>query len=91
MAKAPKEQRVDWAKLLGDLKEEGMTFRAIKAATGIPVTTLHDYKAKGAEPRYADGTRLVALWHRKAARQLPVMPASERRARSKTGGEDGGN
>lgn len=52
---------VDWFRLLCDLKKFDFSHNDIKNMTGIPVGTLAGYK-QGAEPKHADGEKLVKLW-----------------------------
>ena len=65
------DQRHDWSRILIDLSMHGMTLQAVFEATGIPVSTLHGFKNLDAEPKHADGDRLLALW---AGRMHPPVP-----------------
>ena len=72
------DQRYDWWRILQDLSMHGMTMEGIFAATGIPKSTLAGYKNLDAEPKHADGERLLALWHRKMHPPAPVVNDSVR-------------
>ncbi len=72
-------QRVDWWRILDDLRKLGLGFDAVSRGTGIPVSTLAGYKNLNAEPKHADGSVLIALWKtRHDAAPLPVMAGSVR-------------
>lgn len=53
--------RVDWFRILDDLKREGYGLREIAHFTHIPRTNLHRYRC-GAEPMYSNGDRLIGFW-----------------------------
>ncbi len=55
------KQRVDWFRVLVDLKRAQLSLRAIEDLTGISRSSLDRYKA-GGEPTHADGERLIQLW-----------------------------
>lgn len=55
------EPRVDWFAILADLQRKGLPVSAVALQIGVPRTTLLGYK-QGAEPKHADGERLVGLW-----------------------------
>jgi hypothetical protein len=56
---------VDWNQLFIDLSKCGLTMLEISETTGIPKTTLMDYKNSGAEPPYSNAVNLLALWKKK--------------------------
>ncbi len=56
---------VDWNQLFIDLSKSGLTMLEIAEATGIPKSTLMDYKNSGAEPPYSNAVNLLALWKTK--------------------------
>jgi len=60
--------RVDWFRILQDLKESGWSLYRVQEEIDIPKTTLIGYKS-GAEPRHKDGEKLIGLWVR-----ITVMP-----------------
>lgn len=55
------EPRVDWFAILVGLQRCGLSAAAVAIQTTIPRTTILGYK-QGAEPKHADGERLIALW-----------------------------
>ena len=74
-------QRYDWSRILLDLSMHGMTLQAVFEATGIPVSTLHGFKNLDAEPKYADGNRLLALWQHRMHPPVPRITGSIRQER----------
>lgn len=54
---------VDWFQVITDLSKLGYTLHSIAIAIGVAKSTLIGWK-QGAEPKYQDGERLVALWSR---------------------------
>jgi len=75
------DQRYDWSRILLDLSMHGMTLAAVSEATGIPVSTLHGFKNLDAEPKYADGNRLLALWQHRMHPPVPRITGSIRQER----------
>jgi hypothetical protein len=59
----------------------GMTLQAVFEATGIPVSTLHGFKNLDAEPKHADGDRLLALWQHRMHPPVPRITGSIRQER----------
>ena len=71
--------RVDWWRVLDDLRRVGLGFEAVSKGTGIPVSTLAGFKNLDVEPKHADGTVLVALWKtRHDTRVVPIVSGSVR-------------
>lgn len=69
-----KVKRVDWFRVLADLRDRGLTLRVITACTAISKPTLLDLRNQEADPKMHQGELLVALWVRttgKPASQLP--------------------
>ncbi|MPS36016.1 hypothetical protein [Stenotrophomonas acidaminiphila] len=58
---ATEPERVDWFQVLVDLGRCGVPASSAAAAIGIPKSTVQGWK-QGAEPKFADGEKLVALW-----------------------------
>lgn len=56
-------QRVDWFRLIDDLKRAGKSLYDAGEATGIPTSTIYGYK-EGAEPKHSDGEVLIGYWLR---------------------------
>lgn len=75
------DQRLDWWRILEDLRMHRMTLEAISEATGIPKSTLLGYKNLQAEPKHADGERLLAVWR---TRMLPPVPIIRDSVRSRS-------
>ncbi len=75
-------QRVDWWRLLEDLRRAGLSLESISGATKIPKSTLLGYRNLDAEPKHADGSVLVSLWKtRHDAAMVPIQPGSVRNHR----------
>ncbi len=77
--------RVDWFRVLVDLKAADLSLRQVEDLTGISRSALDRYKG-GVEPAHADGERLIALWceatgsWRDALPLIANVPDSGRRA-----------
>lgn len=56
------ELRVDWFRLLADLKRLGWSHYAIEAELGIARETLRDWANRVQEPRHHAGEKLIAFW-----------------------------
>lgn len=55
--------RVDWFRVMCDLQSKGYSLVNIAAAIGVAHSTLMGWRNPPyAEPRHADGERLVMLW-----------------------------
>lgn len=65
--------RVDWFQVLTDLSRKGVPVLAISSAIGVPQSTILGWK-QGAEPKFADGERLVALWLGLTDRPIEQLP-----------------
>ncbi len=65
--------RVDWFRILDDLKREGYGLRDITHFTGIPRSTLLTYRA-GSEPGYSTGQKLVMFWAQATSRDAASVP-----------------
>lgn len=57
-----KIKRVDWFRLLVELKRAGWSLRAMSAATSISKPVLVGLRNNGAEPKHKAGEALVELW-----------------------------
>ena len=75
------DQRVNWWQVIEDLRRAGMTTEAVAKAVAIPKSTLLGYKNLAAEPRHADGERLLALWRATVMPAVPVLADSVRQER----------
>jgi hypothetical protein len=74
-------QRCDWWRVLEDLRMHGLSLEAIADATGIPKSTILGYKNLAAEPKHADGDRLIGLWRARMMPPVPVVPGTTRSRR----------
>ncbi len=54
--------RVDWFRVLTDLRRSGMALSLISAVVLLSKTKLLDLRNLGAEPKHAPGERLLTLW-----------------------------
>lgn len=55
-------KRVDWFRLLVELKRAGWSLRGMSAATRISKPVLVGLRNSGAEPKHKAGEALIALW-----------------------------
>jgi len=67
------DTRVDWFRLLVQLKGEGYSLYMVAHFTEIPKSTLIGYK-QGAEPRYSDGRRLLQFWAQTTGNDIATAP-----------------
>jgi len=75
--------RVDWWRVIDDLRRTGLRVEDMSAGTGIPRSTLAGYKNLDVEPKHADGTALLRLWHvRHDGGVVPVIQGSVRNHRA---------
>lgn len=54
-------QRVDWFRIMTDMKYRGLTLVQMSAETGIHKGTLQSYRT-GTEPGHYNGELLLQLW-----------------------------
>jgi hypothetical protein len=54
--------RVDWFRVMAELQGCGYNIANIAAAIRVPKSTMMGWRNLSAEPRHADGERLVELW-----------------------------
>lgn len=54
--------RVDWFRITAELQGKGYSLANISAAIDVPKSTILGWRSLDAEPRHADGERLIALW-----------------------------
>ena len=69
-----KVKRVDWFRVLADLRGHGLTLRVITACTEISKSTLLDLRNQDAEPKMQQGELLIALWVRTTGRPADQIP-----------------
>lgn len=78
----PPGQRCNWWQVIRDLQMHGMSLEDIAEAAYIPKSTLMGYKNLDAEPKHADGERLIGLWRRRMLPPLPVVEGTTRSRRA---------
>ena len=71
-------KRIDWWKLIEDLRRSGLSMEGIATGTFIPKSTLLGYRNLDAEPKHADGEQLKQLWLRRMVPPLPTQDGSVR-------------
>jgi hypothetical protein len=54
--------RIDWFRILADLRDKGLTQCDVAHEIDVPRTRVRDWYAKGVSPRFDDGALLVTLW-----------------------------
>lgn len=54
--------RVDWRRIIADLRAHYGSLQAVAVASGIQRRTLGMTVERFSEPRYLDGRRLILLW-----------------------------
>ncbi len=69
-----KVKRVDWFRVLADLRGNGLTLRVITACTGISKPTLLDLRNQDADPKMHQGELLIALWVRTTGNLATQVP-----------------
>ena len=71
------DTRVDWVRVLLDLRRSGYSMRAFADSLGIARSTITGWMA-GSEPKHADGEKLLAFWSYATGRQLSAVPREAR-------------
>jgi hypothetical protein len=67
--------RVDWFRVVAELQGAGYNTENIAAAIGVARSTLMGWRNPPyAEPRHADGERLVQLWCRVVEQPRDALP-----------------
>jgi hypothetical protein len=54
-------ERIDWFRVLADMRHYNIPVQVVADHLRIPCGTVRGWQG-GAEPKHADGERLVALW-----------------------------
>lgn len=54
--------KIDWFRILVDLRDCGLTHCDVAREIGVPRTRVRDWYSQGATPRFDDGALLVTLW-----------------------------
>lgn len=70
---ATNPERVDWFTVLLDLQRAGLPAMQVSQSTSIPKSTILGWK-QGAEPKYADGEKIVKLWMRITGNARTAVP-----------------
>lgn len=65
--------RVDWFRLLVQLKDQGYSLYDITHFTAIPKSTLIGYK-QGSQPSYHQGVVLLQFWVQSTGKQIEDVP-----------------
>lgn len=68
-------QRVDWQRVLLDLRGQSVGHRRLSVLLQVPKSTIDGW-ANGAEPRHADGERLVVAWCSILQRDRSELPVT---------------
>lgn len=67
------DTRIDWFRILAQLKGEGYSLYMVSHFTEITKIKLIGYK-NGAEPKYHDGVRLLNFWAQSMAKESAEAP-----------------
>lgn len=67
------DTRIDWFRLLVQLKDEGYSLYAVAHFTEIPKSTLNGYK-QGSQPSYHHGVRLLRFWAQATSQPQEAAP-----------------
>lgn len=70
---ATEPDRIDWFQVLTDLARAGVPVASAALAIRVPKSTVLGWK-QGAEPKFTDGERLVALWMGITSRPVEELP-----------------
>jgi hypothetical protein len=73
------DERVDWFRVIADLRRTDRTVASIAEELQMPRKTIEGWAA-GCHPRHADGERLIDIWCRELDRPreaLPILNESE--------------
>lgn len=67
------DTRIDWFRLLVQLKDEGYSLYSVAHFTEIPKSTLIGYK-QGSQPSYHHGVRLLRFWAQTTGNDMAAAP-----------------
>lgn len=67
------DTRIDWFRILVQLKGEGYSLHMVSHFTEITKIKLIGYK-QGAEPKYHDGVRLLNFWAQAVGKTVEAAP-----------------
>lgn len=65
--------RIDWFRILVQLKDEGYSLYSVAHFTEIPKSTLITYK-QGSQPSYHHGVRLLEFWSQAVGKPVQWAP-----------------
>lgn len=71
------DTRIDWFRVIADLNRAGYSTRGFADSLGIARTTIQGWKS-GAEPKHADGERLLSWWSHVTGRPVEAAPREPR-------------
>lgn len=69
--------RVDWFRILDDLKRQGFSLYALDGLLMIPRSTLIRYK-QGSEPNHMTGEKLIDFWCQAMGNPRELVPMISR-------------
>lgn len=69
-------RRIDWFRLMAELKRGGWSLRAMASATCISKPVLVGLRNAGTEPKHVAGETLIALWCRVTGLGRDQLPMS---------------
>lgn len=67
------DTRIDWFRVLVQLKDEGYSLYSVAHFTEIPKSTLIGYK-QGSQPSYHHGVRLLHFWSQATGKEQGEAP-----------------
>lgn len=69
-----KVRRVDWFRVLADIRAAGLTLRVVTALTDISKSTLLDLRNQDADPKTHQGELLLTLWVKVTGQAMADVP-----------------
>lgn len=69
-----KVKRVDWFRVLADIRSAGLTLRVVTAMTDISKSTLLDLRNQDADPKMHQGELLLTLWQQVTGLTMAEVP-----------------
>lgn len=67
---------IDWFRVIVDLGRAGMSYRALAESVGVSKSAVMGWVG-GAEPKHADGERLLAVWCDRTGKPADDAPRAE--------------
>ncbi|BCD83607.1 hypothetical protein PSm6_00140 [Pseudomonas solani] len=68
--------RVDWFRVIADLRRCGFCAQAVADVAGVGKATVIGWK-QGAEPSHATGERLISFWSNSTGYARELLPMTE--------------